>query len=52
MRIKTFLKSIVGLLVLLPLFTGCKAEKPEVPEVKLDAPIVEAEFDGEKVILK
>ena len=52
MCIKSFFKGIACLLVLLPLFTGCKGKEPIVPEVKLDVPVVTATFDGENVILK
>ena len=53
MNKKTFFKIVAGALILLPLLIGCKKnEKPEVPKIKLTAPVVEAEFNGEKVILK
>ncbi len=52
MSIKTFFKIITSALILLPLLTGCKEDKPVVPEIKLKAPVLKADFDGENVILK
>lgn len=52
MNIKTTLKIIAGVLIIMPLFAACKAEKPELDEITLAAPVVTAEFDGENVVLK
>lgn len=52
MSLQIFFKRIACVLVLLPLFAGCKGEKPVVPPITLEAPVVTASFDGENVILK
>ena len=51
-KLNSILHIVAGMTLLLPLLWGCKAVKPELPEINLTAPVVTVEFDGENVILK
>ena len=51
-KLNSILHIVAGMTLLLPLLWGCKAVRPELPEINLTAPVVTVEFDGENVILK
>ena len=53
MKTVTFISRIVaGAALLLPFLWGCKAEKPALPEIDLEAPVLIGAFNGQNIILE
>ena len=50
--VNSIVRFVAGASLLLPLFWSCKAEKPALPDIALEAPVLFGEFNGEQVILK
>ena len=49
---KIFKLSIYAAAVAILLLTGCKNEKPELPEIVLEAPVLEGEFNDGGIVLE
>ena len=49
---KSFLRIVAGASLLLPLLWACKTEKPDLPDIELDAPVLLGEFNGEHIVLE
>ena len=47
----TFKRIIAGILLLLPILNGCKAEKPEVPVINLKAPVLSGVLEDGIIVL-
>lgn len=50
--VNSIVRFVAGAFLLLPLLWACKAEKPALPAIQLEAPALIGNFNGESIVLK